>query len=423
MTYKKAIIIGGGFGGLNCAQALKKASVDLLLIDRTNCHVFQPLLYQVATAALSPADISSSIREILSKQKNTTVLMADIVQIDKKNNTVVAYNGEKFVYDYLVISTGTRHSYFNHPEWEAFAPGLKTLNDALKMRERILLSYERAERCDSISHAKRFMRFVIVGGGPTGVELAGSIAEIARQTLVHDFRHIKPEHTKIYLIEGEMQVLPSYPKDLAEKAKEDLEKMGVDVLLGKHVTDVLNNGVKVGDEFIDSANVFWAAGNAASPLIKTLDIPLDKCGRAIVNPDLSIPEYPNVFVIGDAAFLKDNDGNPLPGVAQVAIQEGKFVANIIAKKIPPNNRKPFKYIDKGTLATIGTSKAVAVIGKWHLSGYFAWLIWCFVHVWYLISFANRLAVMSKWMYLYMTKQRPIRLITRPVSDLEDPILK
>lgn len=220
-----------------------------------------------------------------------------------------------------------------------------------------------------------------------------------------------------------MQVLPSYPKDLAEKAKEDLEKMGVDVLLGKHVTDVLNNGVKVGDEFIDSANVFWAAGNAASPLIKTLDIPLDKCGRAIVNPDLSIPEYPNVFVIGDAAFLKDNDGNPLPGVAQVAIQEGKFVANIIAKKIPPNNRKPFKYIDKGTLATIGTSKAVAVIGKWHLSGYFAWLIWCFVHVWYLISFANRLAVMSKWMYLYMTKQRPIRLITRPVSDLEDPILK
>lgn len=421
MGLPRVLIIGGGFGGLAAAKALKKAPVEVLLIDKANYHLFQPLLYQVATATLSPGNIASPLREILANQANTTVLMADIVKIDKTQKLVIAANGESFKYDYLIIATGARHSYFAHPEWEALAPGLKTLNDALRIRERILLSYERAERCDSISQATKFLHFIIVGAGPTGVEMAGAIAEIAHETLTRNFRRIKPEQTKIYLIEGTDQVLPSYPKHLADIARTDLEKMGVEVLLNTMVTGVTSEGVWIGDKFIESSNIIWAAGNAASPLIQSLDTPVDKTGRAIVNADLTIPGHGNLFVIGDAALARDEAGNPLPAVAQTAIQQGNYVAEIIAKKVPKHLRRPFVYVNKGMMATIGNAKAVAIIGKRQLSGYFAWLIWCFIHILFLINFSNRFFVMVQWIHLYFSHHRRIRLITRPISDQDDSL--
>ncbi len=419
----KILIIGGGFAGLNAALALKNAPVDILLIDKTNHHLFQPLLYQVATAVLSPGNIASPIREILAKQNNTTVLLAEIVKIDKLNHEVIAANGEHYPYDYLILAPGTRHSYFGHDDWEPFAPGLKTLDDALKIRERILLSYERAERCESLSEATKFMSFVIIGGGPTGVEMAGSIGEIAHKTLVTNFRHIKPEQTKIYLIEGESQVLPSFPKDLAEKARIDLEKLGVQVYLNSYVTNVTATGVRLGDQFIESPNIIWAAGNAASPLLKSLDIPLDRSGRAIVKADLTVPNHPEIFVIGDAAALNGADGKPLPGVAPVAIQQGRYVAKLLSQKnlVEPDKRPPFKYRDKGMMATIGKAKAVAKVGKLKMSGYPAWLMWSLIHIVYLITFSNKLLVMIQWFYLYLSNQRRIRLITRPIGDQDDPI--
>lgn len=421
MGNPRVIIIGGGFGGLNAAKKLKKAPVEVLLIDRANHHLFQPLLYQVATAVLSSSNIASPIREILAKQANATVLLADVVQINKESREVITANGERYPYDYLILAPGARHSYFNHPEWEPFAPGLKTLDDALAIRERIILSYERAERCKDHKEALRFLHFVVIGGGPTGVEMAGAIAEIAHLSLVRNFRNIKPEESKIYLIEGRDQVLPSYPKKLAIKAEKALQKLGVEVLLNTFVTNVIPDGVEIGNRFIESPNVFWAAGNQASPLLKTLDIPLDRSGAAIVNPDLSIPGFPNVFVIGDAAFCKDKEGNQLPGVAPVAIQQGKYVAKLIKRNEPTDKRKPFVYFNKGNMATIGKNKAVATVGKLQLSGYFAWLAWCFIHIAFLISFTNRFLVMIQWSYLYLFNQRRIRLITRPVSDFDDPL--
>lgn len=421
MGFPKVLIIGGGFGGINAAKALKKSQVEILLIDRANHHLFQPLLYQVATAAISPGDIAVPIREIVANQANTQVLLADIVKIDKEKKKIMAANGDFYPYDYLILAPGARHSYFNHPNWETFAPGLKTLGDALRIRERILLSYERAERCSDLSQALRFMRFVVIGAGPTGLEMAGDIAEIARKSLVKNFRNIKPEQTKIYLIEGTNQVLPSYPLDLAEKAKKELELLGVEVLLNTYVTDITAEGVWLGERFLECPNVIWAAGNEASPLLKSLDIPLDRCGRAIVNPDLSVPNYPEVFVIGDAALCKDNKENPLPGIAPVAMQQGRYVAKLITQKTPVNERKPFKYINRGMMATIGKAKAVAVIRDYKFSGYFAWLTWCFIHIAFLISFSNRLLVMIQWFYLYISNQRRIRLITRPISDFDDPL--
>lgn len=421
MEKSKVIIIGGGFGGLNAAKALKKANINLLLLDKSNHHLFQPLLYQVASAALSPGNIAIPIREVLAKQKNATVLLADIVKIDKDKKEVFASNGDTFPYDYLILAPGANHAYFGHPEWENYAPGLKTIYDAITIRERVLLSYERAERCDDPAEAEKFMRFVIVGGGPTGVEMAGAIAEIAHKSLVSNFRKIKPEQTKVYLIEGMDQVLPSYPKSLAEKAKKALEKLGVEVLLKTFVIDVTPDGVHLGDHFLEASTIIWAAGNEASPILKSLNVPLDRYGRVIVEPDLSIPEHPEIFVIGDAACLKDKEGNPLPGIAPVAIQEGKYVAKIINQNVPKNQRKPFYYFDKGTMATIGKAKAVAKIGKIKISGYFAWLAWCFIHILYLISFSNRALVMFQWFYLYITNQRRIRLITRAVSEKNAPL--
>ncbi|MDB6081916.1 MAG: Pyridine nucleotide-disulfide oxidoreductase [Chlamydiia bacterium] len=422
MGYPKVIIIGGGFAGLNAAKALNKAEVDLLLLDKSNHHLFQPLLYQVATAALSADNIASPLRKILKNQKNTSVFLADIASIDKHKKEVIAANGDRFSYNFLIVAPGARHSYFGNNQWEALAPGLKTVSDALNIRERILLSYERAERAENCEKAARFLRFIIIGGGPTGVEMAGAIAEIATQSLTKNFRHIQPEQTKIYLIEGESHVLPTFPKKLSIRAQQDLEKLGVEVLVKTLVTQVTPDGVWLGDKFIESPNIIWAAGTQASPLIGSLDTPLDRCGRAIVNPDLSIPGHPEIFVIGDAAHCIDKKKKkPLPGVASVAIQQGRYVARIIAHNTPPEKRKAFAYFDKGIMATVGKAKAVAAVGKLKISGYLAWLAWCFVHIFYLVSFTNRLLVLFHWLYLYIFNKRRIRLIIRPVSDFDDPL--
>lgn len=414
--YTKVVIIGAGFGGLNAAKSLKKGNVEVLVIDKMNHHVFQPLLYQVATAALSSGTIAQPIREILRNLPHTMVIMGDVVKIDKNKQEIALTDGERFNFDYLIVSAGAMHSYFGHPEWEALAPGLKTIEDSLRIRENILLAYEKAERCDSITEASKYMRFVIVGAGPTGVEMAGAIAEIARQAMFKNFRKIKPEQTKIFLIEGVDQVLPTYPPRLAARAKKDLEKLGVKVLLNAKVTNVTSQGVYIGDKLIESPNVIWAAGNEASPLLKTLDVPLDRQGRVLVEPDLSIPGSSNIFVIGDAAHFKDPKKGILPGIAPVAIQQGRYVAKNIALNIPHDQRKPFNYFDKGSMATIGKAKAVAMIGRLKFSGFTAWVTWCFIHILYLISFKNRVLVLLQWMFWYVTGKRNDRLIVKPIHE-------
>jgi NADH dehydrogenase len=415
MGYTRLIIVGGGFGGLRVAKALKRTRLDITLIDKTNHHLFQPLLYQVASAALSPGEIAIPIREILRKQENTTVIMGDVIKIDKQMKQVVLLNGDRIGYDYLVLAVGTNHSYFGHDEWEKFAPGLKTIKDALHIREEILISFEKAERTDSISEAAKYLNFVIIGGGPTGVEMAGAIAEIAHKTMFKNFRRIKPEKSKIYLIEAAPNILPSYPEALAFRAKRDLEKLGVLVITGKKVVNVTTDGVQVEETFYPGHNIIWAAGNQASPLLKTLDAPLDRAGRVLVEPDLSIPGNPEIFVIGDAACALGKDGRPLPAIAPTAIQQGKYVAKLIQKKIPKSERSPFKYFDKGSMATIGKAKAVAMVGRLQFTGFFAWLIWCFIHIAYLIGFRNRLSVMIEWFIFFITGQRGARLIYNSIE--------
>jgi len=415
MPYSKVVIVGGGFGGLNVAKSLKTCQLDIFLIDKTNHHLFQPLLYEVASAALSPGEIAIPIREILRKQENATVMMGEIVQIDKQAHQVILGNGERVDYDYLVLAVGASHSYFGNDAWEKFAPGLKTIKDALTIREEILVSFEKAERIDSIAEAAMYLNFVIIGGGPTGVEMAGAIAEIAHKTMFKNFRRIKPEKSKIFLIEASPRILQMYPEKLANKAKADLEKLGVRVITGKKVTNITDEGVQVEDSFYPCKNVIWAAGNQASPLLKTLDVPLDRQGRVVVESDLSIPGHPEIFVIGDAAASMGKEGKPLPGVAPVAIQQGKYVASIIKKQLPKEKRPPFHYFDKGSLATIGKGKAIAWVGKLQLSGVLAWLMWCFVHIAYLIGFRNRLSVMIEWFVFYVTGQRGARLIYSSVE--------
>ncbi|MCB1106921.1 MAG: NAD(P)/FAD-dependent oxidoreductase [Chlamydiia bacterium] len=416
MIYTRVVVIGGGFGGLNCVKTLKKANLDILLIDKKNHHLFQPLLYQVATAALSPADIATPLREIFSSQTNTTVIMGTVDQIDKKNRTITLANGDHIPYDYLVIATGARHSYFGNDQWEPLAPGLKTVTDALKIRERVLISFEKAERMDSIHEAEKFLNFVIIGGGPTGVEMAGSIAEIAHKTMFKNFRRINPEKSKIYLVEGAPRVLPPFPEKLSERARKDLEKMGVRVLTEKMVTNITEEGVQVGEDFIEARNIIWAAGNVASPLLKTLDTPLDRQGRATVESDLSIPNHPEIFVIGDAACTIGKGGKPLPAVATTAIQQGRYVGKIIRRQIPKEKRRPFKYFDKGGLATIGKCKAVGFFRKIHLKGLIAWIAWGFIHIFYLVSYRSQFAVMLDWVFHYMTGLRGARLIHKTIDD-------
>lgn len=420
MIYTRVVIIGGGFGGLNCVKTLSRENFDVLLIDKKNHHLFQPLLYQVATAALSPADIATPLREIVATQSNTTVLMGTVEKVDKEKRLLILVNGDHIPYDYLVIATGARHSYFGNDHWEPLAPGLKTVTDALKIRERILISFEKAERMDSIYEAEKYLNFVIIGAGPTGVEMAGSIAEIAHKTMFRNFRRINPEKSKIYLIEGAPRVLPPFPEKLSERARKDLEKMGVRVLTEKLVTNITKEGVQIGEDFIEARNIIWAAGNIASPVLKTLDVPLDRQGRVVVEADLSVPEKPEIFVIGDAACFIGKDGKPLPAIAPAAIQQGRYVGKIIRRQISKEKRRPFKYFDKGGLATIGKNKAVGFYKGIHLTGLSAWFAWGFIHIVYLVSYRSQFAVMLDWVFHYMTGLRGARLIHKTIDDEMEP---
>jgi len=422
-TKKKIVVIGAGFGGLNAARPLAKECYELTLIDKTNHHLFQPLLYQVATAALSPGDIGIPIREIFRHHKNTYIIMANVVSINKKERRVLLENGDEIPYDYLVVATGARHSYFGKDAWEKYAPGLKTLNDALHIREQMLISFEKAERCEKKSEAQKYLNFAIIGGGPTGVEMAGAISEIAYKTMKRDFHRIDPKNANIYLIEGHPEVLAPYPKSLRDRAMKDLKKMGVTLLTNQRVTKVTKEGVYLGKRFIESRNVIWAAGNAASPLLKTLDTPLNKAGQAIVEPDLTIPSHPEIFVIGDCSSVMQANGSPVPAVSPGAIQMGKYVAKIIKKNIPPKERKPFKYFDKGMMATIGKFKAVAASGPFRLKGLLAWFAWAFVHIFYLIGFRAKIVVLAEWLFYLMKSQRNIRLINHPMFDDKTPKAK
>ncbi len=419
MANTKIVILGGGFGGLNAAKALGNSKFDVWLIDRTNHHLFQPLLYQVASAALSPGDIAVPIREILSPYPNITVLMGDVIAIDKEKKHVVLRNGDRLGFEHLIVSLGARHSYFGNDSWEEFAPGLKTLKDALQIRERILISFEKAERCDSISEAKKYLNFVIIGGGPTGVEMAGAIAEIANETLLKNFRRIDTTKTKIYLVEGSSHILPVYPENLSNKARLYLEHFGVNVITGKRVTNVTKEGVTIEEMMIPAENILWAAGNQASSVLKTLEVPLDRQGRASVDADLSLAGYPDIFIIGDSACALDKQGKPLPALAPVAVQQGRFVADILRKKLSKNQRPAFCYRDKGTMATIGKTKAIGMFGKVQFSGLLAWFAWCFVHVLYLIGFRNRMAVLSQWLFSYFSSQKGARLIYRMTESEEE----
>jgi NADH dehydrogenase len=406
------VIIGGGFGGLDAARALAGAPVQLTLIDRHNYHLFQPLLYQVATASLSPGDIASPIRWVLRKQKNVQVLLAEARAIDAAGHRVVLDRGE-LTYDYLLIATGAAHSYFGHPDWEGRAPGLKTLDDALEIRRRVLLAYEAAERETDPAARKRLLTFVIVGGGPTGVELAGALAEIARYSLPQDFRSINPKSARIVLIEGGPDILPPFPPSLRKAAQRALERLGVEVRTGAVVTAVDASGVVVSGaatEAIAAETVLWAAGVAGSPLAKLLGVPLDRSGRVTPQPTLALAEHPRVFVAGDiCAFVQD--GKPLPGVAQVAMQEGAHAGRNILRAIKGEPLQPFRYRDYGIMATIGRGSAVGDIFGIKISGFFGWLFWIFLHIFWLIGFRNRFVVITEWAWSYLTLQRRVRLIT------------
>lgn len=406
---KKVIIIGGGFAGLAAAKKLKNKSVDVILIDKTNHHLFQPLLYQVATAGLSPAYIAFPLRSIFRKSKNVQVILGEVKRIDRAEKKVYL-NGESYSYDFLIVAVGARHHYFGKDEWEKVAPGLKTLQDAINIREKILFAFEKAERITNPQEQQKYLNFVVVGGGPTGVEMAGAIAEIAKKTLVEDFKKIDPSKAKVYLIEAMDRILPSYPEDLSEKAKKDLEKLGVKVLLNTKVTDIQGEKVYINGKEIETATIIWAAGNKANPLIQQLKTEIDKMGRAIVTPFLTLKEDDSVFVIGDAAAVFDKNGNTLPGVSPVAITEGRYVAKSILRRLKNKTIKPYRYFDKGSLATIGKSKAVADFGWLRFSGFVAWLLWVFVHIFFLIGFKNRFIVMIEWIFAYFTHQKSARLI-------------
>lgn len=407
----RVVIVGGGFGGLSTARALAKAAVDVTLIDRTNHYLFQPLLYQVATGVLSPADIAVPTRFLLRKQKNARVLMGDVTEIDLAQRTVTADAGElRIEYDYLVVATGARHSYFNHPEWEATAPGLKTLDDARHIRRRFLFALEQAEKSDDPAAQAALLTFVVIGGGPTGVELAGILPTIAKKGFRRDFRRIDLARVRVILLEGGPRLLPSFPEDLSARACRDLVELGVQCRTNARVTDVTPDGVFIGDERIDTRTVFWAAGNMASPLINRMGIGVDRAGRALVADDLSVPARPEVFVIGDAAAVRMGDGF-VPGLAAAANQMGDHAAEMIRNTLSARPRSPFRYRDKGSLAVIGRGRAVADFGRVKFTGSFAFFTWLFIHLLYLAGFRNRLSVALEWAYAYATYRPGARLLT------------
>ncbi|HEV2805745.1 MAG TPA: NAD(P)/FAD-dependent oxidoreductase [Chthoniobacterales bacterium] len=405
------VIVGAGFGGLEAAKLLVDEPVRMTVIDRTNHHLFQPLLYQIATAALSPADIAAPIRGILGRCKNTEVVLAEVKSVNVEARTVST--GERAIsFDYLILATGSRHSYFGHDEWEKFAPGLKSLEDAIEIRRRLLLAFEYAEKIDDEAAKKAAMTFVIIGGGPTGVEMAGAIAEIARYTLSQDFRHIDPSSARVVLVEGDKRVLSGFPEDLSVKALEQLKELGVEVHTGIHATDLTDAGLQVGDEFIPCRVKVWAAGNAASFVGKTTGAEVDRAGRVMVNEDLTIPGHREVQVIGDLANFSHDGGKPLPGVSPVAMQQGRHAARNILAMMNGQDPERFRYWDKGSMATIGRNRAVADLGWFHFSGLPAWLAWLFVHIIFLVGFRNRIAVLMQWAWAYVTFNKGARLITR-----------
>jgi NADH:ubiquinone reductase (H+-translocating) len=406
----EVVIVGGGFGGLYTARALRRALVHVTIVDRRNHHLFQPLLYQVATAALNPADIAAPIRSVFRGWSNVSVLLAEAVAVDLQAKTLVLADGT-LPYDYLVLATGATHSYFGHEEWAPFAPGLKSIEDALAIRRRVLLAYEMAERERDPERRGEWLTFVIIGGGPTGVELAGALAEISRQALSREFQHIDPSHARIILIEGVARVLPSYPEDLSAKAQQQLERLGVDVRTGARVTGIDATGVTLGHERIPARTIVWAAGVAASPLAASVGAARDRAGRVRVDPTLAVPGHDDVFVIGDLAAV-EQDGHLVPGVAPAAIQMGRHVARQIRRALAGQPRQPFRYRDKGSFATIGRGKAVGeLVGGVKLSGFLAWVAWLAIHIFFLIGFRNRVLVLFQWAYSYVTFRRGARLIT------------
>ena len=414
-TTPHVVIVGGGFAGLNCALKLRKTAVRVTLIDRSNHHLFQPLLYQVAMAGLSPADIASPIRSVLRKQANTSVLLAEVVGVDLERKVVTLEKSEipfsEMPYDYLVLATGTRTIYFGNHEWERLAPGLKSVDDALEIRRRVLLAFEAAERELDTERRRRLMTFVVVGGGATGVEMAGALVELSKHVLGRDFREIEPGQARVILIEGQNDVLGNFAPGLSSKAKARLANMGVEVRTGTLVSEISERGVLLGEEFVPAATVLWAAGVGASELAGSLETPKARGARVKVGADCSLPDHPEVFSIGDMAHFEQDVGKALPGVAPVAIQQGRWVAKAIKREVAGKERGEFKYFDKGSMATIGRKSAIAQVGKLEMSGFVAWLAWIFVHIMYLVGFRNRSVVLFNWAWSYMTYGRGARLIT------------
>ena len=418
MPHKQVVIIGGGFGGLAAAQLLRDA--DVLLIDRANHHLFQPLLYQVATAALSPGDIAWPLRTIFRRHPHVRVVMDEVLSIDRAARLVRLRVSAPIAFDVLVVAPGSRHSYFGHDAWEQSAPGLKTLADAVYLRDKMLLAFEEAERRQIATGTRERLTFVIVGGGPTGVELAGALAEIGRKAMGPDFPNLRLDDLAILLVEGGSCILPGFSPDLSAKAATALERMGVTIKLNSPVSEIRADGVMIGTEFVRSTSIIWAAGNKASPLLASLAVPQDGSGRINVQRDLTIPGDSWIFVIGDAAHCTGPGGNPLPGLAPVAVQQGRYVARLIREETAPGQRRPFVYADRGMLATIGRAHAVAQIGRLRLSGLAAWLLWCVVHIFLLIEFRSRVRVMSEWMWYYLTFKPGARIIyTQPRQSGEE----
>ena len=405
------VIVGGGFGGISAAKALRKTNCNITLVDKRNHHLFQPLLYQVATAALSPGDIAVPIRAIFGSDKNIRTVLGEVISIDKTNNRLHLADDSSIDFDYLILAPGAIYNYFGNEDWKNHAPGLKTLKNALSVRERILISLEEADKLDDPQTRKKYLTYAVIGAGPTGVEMAGAIAEIAKRNMMRDFRNINMEETEVFLIEAAGNVLNGYPEDLSNKAKSDLEEMGVKVLLNNPVKSIREDGVELEDSFIETPNIIWAAGVKASPLLGSLDCDLDKMGRAVVEDHLNIPDHDSIFVIGDAAHVKDEDGQPLPALAPVALQQGKYLAKLIKKRESGKKASPFNYIDKGTMATIGRAKAVADIRGLKFSGFVAWMLWSVIHIFFLIGFRNRFRVFAEWVWHYLTFKRGVRLIT------------
>lgn len=419
-TQHHVVIVGAGFGGLYAARALRRAPVRITVIDRRNHHTFQPLLYQVATAGLNPSDIAAPIRRVLRRQRNATVLLAEVTGVDPARKRVLLADDSALSYDTLILATGATHSYFGHDEWAEHAPGLKTVEDAVEIRRRVLLAFEAAERETDPARRRAWMTFVVIGGGATGVELAGSLSEVARFTLSRDFRRIDPAQARILLLEGTRQVLPTYVPRLGERAREQLVDLGVEVRTGALVTGVDEGGVWIGEQRIESRTTLWGAGVAASPLGRSLGVEVDRAGRVVVAPDLTVPGYEDVHVIGDLASVKREDGALVPGVAPAAIQEGRHVARNIQRALRGEPRLPFRYRDRGSLATIGRAAAVADFGRIKLSGLIAWLAWLLIHIFFLIGFRNRFVVLSEWAWSYLTYERGARLITGDTPRLVEP---